>query len=331
MAYQTGTASDAKSLIDTVRAFASSNGWTVNRSANVQSGDAREICLEKSGAFINLIGSDGGVIIVQGNQSAKSGLGINGSTGYSPGDDWDRQPGYSRRNVTASNTDQFVCYSPHLFNTGPFSQYHLFSNATGDYVYLEYETSAGVWQRLGFGTLAKYDATDPGGVFFYATCAKLVTTSTTSSSWLGASSYDTVSVEEAPFRAAAWLLSSSNTGSAVSIDDGAGGVTWASSYNSDTGGQTQSTVSGGRSRLIVDAEPNHLNNVGILAPVDVAVNTAGADVEPFGVMPDYRYLNMEQYQPGQEFALGPDTWKVFPWYSKGGRSINYGVAIKKIV
>ena len=39
---------------------------------------------------------------------------------------------------------------------------------------------------------------------------------------------------------------------------------------------------------------------------------------------------MTNYLPGDEFNFGGDTWKVFPWYQKGGLTLERGIAYKKV-
>jgi hypothetical protein len=79
-----------------------------------------------------------------------------------------------------------------------------------------------------------------------------------------------------------------------------------------------------------DYSPNPLNGVGLLLPNIVSVNRNSEFLSPVGVVPGMRYMDMTLYQPGEEFSLGPDTWKVFPWYQKGGRSWQRGIAYKKV-
>jgi hypothetical protein len=42
-------------------------------------------------------------------------------------------------------------------------------------------------------------------------------------------------------------------------------------------------------------------------------------------------MDMTNYLPGDEFTIGSDTWKVFPWYTKGGIGYNRGIAYLKVV
>lgn len=79
------------------------------------------------------------------------------------------------------------------------------------------------------------------------------------------------------------------------------------------------------------ASPNPLNGVGILTPINISVNRGDLNYHPLGQLPGIRYMDMTNYLPGNEFTLGSDTWKVFPWYNKGGRSYELAIAHLKVV
>ena len=84
--------------------------------------------------------------------------------------------------------------------------------------------------------------------------------------------------------------------------------------------------------MIRDLSPSPLNGVGLLLPNVVSVNRNNEFLNPIGVIPGMRYMDMTAYLPGDEFTLGSDTWKVFPWYSKGGvLSATRGIAYQKVI
>lgn len=331
MAYETGTATGATDLLDKLRLFAIAQGWTVNRWVSWTSG--YELCLQKGSAYFNLRSCQNGSLLVNGStQSSKYGITLNGSDGYAGGSAWDRQPGYAQRAITPSATDQYHAFLPMVTNFGPFPAYHLFAPDSKT-IYLELEISTGVFQRLGFGSLDLYNPSTPGGGrFFYATGAEHVTNATTSSTWLGSEIGSTWSQEEVPFRAAEVPLSAGRSGSAVrcafdAFNNWAGSGTTSAATN-----LAQSCQGGGtHDRLIRDLAPNPLNNIGLLTPNVVSVNRANLYLHPIGVVPGMRYMDMTNYLPGDEFTLGSDTWKVFPWYNKGGRSFQRGIAYLKVV
>jgi hypothetical protein len=329
MSYSTGTATGANDLLDKLRLFAIAEGWTVNRWTSVTGG--YELCVSKGTSYFNLRSGENTTLLVNGASTAnKYGILINGSDGYDSGDDWDRQDGYSRRDITPSGTDQYVAFLPLVTNLGALPAYYFFSDSGGDNIYLELEVSTGTYQRLGFGQLDLYDDTiDGDGRFFYATGAEHVTDSTSGNTWLGSEIGSTYSLEEVPFRSSQFNLPSAKSGSAVrlafdSFDN------WAGSGNSSTTTYLEESVTGFQNRVIMQAAPNPLNGVGVLARVEVYANQANVSYHPVGEVLGMRYLDLTNYQPGDEFTLGSDTWKVFPWYSKGGRSFEFGIAYLKV-
>jgi hypothetical protein len=330
MSYSTGTATGANDLLDKLRLFCIAEGWTVNRNTAITGGI--ELCIKKGTNYINMKSGENIQLRVNGtNTAGKYGIIINGSDGYAGGSDWDRQPGYSRRDITASATDQYVAFLPMVTNFGPFPAYHFFSLNSGDCIYMELEITTGVFQRLGFGKLDLFDTgTTGGGRFFYSTGAEHVTTSTTGSSWLGSDIGSSNSEEEVPFRAAAYGMSTTKSASAVraafdTFDNWAGSGALASST------YLEQAAVGFKEKALMYCSPNPLNGVGVLVPVTVNLVRADLFYHPLGTVPGIRYMDMTNYLPGDEFTLGGDTWKVFPWYNKGGRSYEHGIAYLKVV
>ena len=332
MAYETGASTGPNDLLDKLRLFAIAQGWTVNRWTTVGSG--RELCLSKGAAYYNMRSYQNETVIVNGSSSTlRYGISINGSDGFASGNAWDRQPGYPVRPSGTAGSDQGHGYVPFVTSTGPFPSYYLFAPDSKT-IYLEVEVTTGTFQRMGFGTLDLFNSATPGGGrFFYATGGTgTVTNSTTSTSWLGAeidnSSY---ALEEVPFRATDYSGTANQCGSFVraafdSFDGWCGSAVQASSTN-----MAQACQGGGvHDKIIRDSSPNPMNGVGILTPNVVSVNRANEYLHPVGVVPGMRYMDMTNYLPGDEFTLGSDTWKVFPWYQKGGRSFQRGIAYKKV-
>lgn len=331
MSYQTGTATGVIDLLDKLRIFAVAEGWTANRNVSTDSGSGQEVCLSKGTSYINMKASENIYVLINGlNQNNKYSLSINGSDSYDSGSDWDRQPGYSQR-TSGGSTDQYVVHIPFVTNFTSFPAYHFFSHNTGDSIHLEVEITTGVFLRLGFGKLDLYDATTSGdGRYFYATGGQHVTDSTNPNTWLGSESGSDRSLEEAPFSASAWGKVNKRCGSAVrcafdAFDNWAG-----CAYQSSVSYLSEAVVAL-QDRIIFMASPNPLNGVGVLTPINVSVVRNGFNYHPLGVVPGIRYIDMTNYLPGDEFTLGSDTYKVFPWYNKGGRSYELGIAHLKVV
>lgn len=332
MAYQTGTASGANDLLDKLRLFAVANGWSANRWAAI--GNGRELCLAKGSAFFSLRSYQNETVALNGGTGTnRTGLAVTGADGYSAGAAWDRQPGYPQR-TSGGATDQYSGYTPFVTNPGPFPAYHMFAPDSKT-IYLEVEVTTGTFQRLGFGALDLFNpASAGGGRFFYATGGHAAATdSTATSAWLGSHiDNGSYSLEEVPFRAADYGANTTQPGSCVraafgSFDNWCGSATRIS--------QTllaQACQGGGvHDKILRDLSPNPLNGIGILTPNVVSVSRADDFLSPLGVVPGMRYMDMTNYLPGDEFTLGSDVWKVFPWYQKGGRSYQRGIAYLKAV
>lgn len=332
MAYETGASTGPNDLLDKLRLFAIAQGWTVNRWVTVGSG--RELCVSKGSAYYNMRSYQNETVFNNGfNRTSRYGISINGSDGYASGNTWDRQPGYPIRTSGTAGSDQWASHVPFVTSTGPFPSYYLFAPDSKT-IYMEIEVTTGTFQRFGFGSLDLFNAASAGGGrFFYATGGDASVTSLTSvNSWLGTEIDNSAyALEEVPFRCADYNATGNQVGSLVrcafdSFDN------WASSQRTGTTSVTPQSCQGGgvHDKILRDSSPNPLNGVGILTPNVVSVNRANEYLHPLGVVPGIRFMDMTNYLPGDEFTLGSDTWKVFPWYQKGGRSFQRGIAYKKV-
>lgn len=332
MAYQTGTSTDVNDLLDKLRLFAIAQGWTANRWATVGSG--RELCIQKGSSYFNFRSWSNETMLVNGTSTAgKYGITMNGSDGYSAGAGWDTQPGYPVRG-SATGGDQAHVMFPLVTTTGPFPAYHFFAPDSKT-LYAEVEITTGTFLRFGCGSLDLFNPSAPGGGrFCYAATGGHVTNSTGAAAWLGSdvdnSSYH---VEYVPFRAADYNTSNAGFpfGSMVrvafsSFDN------WAGSGRSMTVAGLPMACQGGgcHDKVLREYSPNMLNGVGLLLPNIVSLNIGDEYLSPIGVVPGMRYMDMTNYLPGDEFTLGSDTWKVFPWYQKGGLSLQRGIAYLKV-
>ena len=332
MAYQTGTSTGANDLLDKLRLFAIAQGWTANRW--VTAGSGQELCLSKGSAYFNFRSYQNETVFMRGSSYAnKYGIAMNGSDGYASGNAWDRQPGYPIRTGGTAGSDQCSSYMPFVTSQGPFVAYHLFAPDSKT-IYLELEITTGCFLRLGFGSLDLFNSGSAGGGrFFYAPGGDAsVTSAATTSTWLGSEiDNSTYALEEVPFRGADYSATTTQVGSFVraafdSFDN------WCSSQRVGTTTVTPQSCQGGgvHDKILRDSSPNPMNGIGILTPNIVSVNRANEYLHPVGMIPGIRFMDMTNYLPGDEFTIGTDTWKVFPWYNKGGRSFQRGIAYKKV-
>lgn len=333
MAYQTGTSSDVNDLLDKFRLFAVAQGWAANRW--VTAGNGRELCIQKGSAYFNFRSYSNETVVVNGSAgSSKYGVSVNGSDGYSAGAAWDRQPGYPQRQ-SGGASDQAHAWLPLIITTGPFPAYHFFAPDSKT-LFAEVEISTGVFLRFGCGSLDLFNPAAPGGGrFFYATGGTHPSTSTGPDTWLSSHVDDhNYALELVPFRMAGYTsYNTTSCGSYVRVQHDSFN-NWAWSSRSFSTQMTASICQGGgvHDRVLRDLSPNPLNGVGLLLPNVVSVNRNNEFLNPIGVVPGMRYMDMTNYLPGDEFTIGSDTWKVFPWYSKGGvLSATRGIAYLKVV
>ena len=330
MSYETGTATSINDALDKLRLFAVAQGWTQNRWQEITGGN--ELCISKNDAYFNFRSGEAATMLVSGsNGSNRYGIIINGSDGYNESAAWDRQPGYSRREITPSASDQYHAFLPLVNNFGALPSYHFFAPNQKS-IHIEIEIATGVYHRLGFGSLDVYNAAViGGGRYFYGVCSQHVNNSLSFNSWLGTHIMSSSTMEEVPFRAAGIGLSRGRAGSAVrcAFDSFNG---WAGSANGNSSTLLEQACQGGAAhdRVLLQSGANQLNGVGLLTPIIVSANRSNSSLSPIGQMPGVRYMDMTNYTVGEQFTIGADTWQVFPWYSKGGRSQQLGIAHKRV-
>jgi hypothetical protein len=333
MSYETGSSSGAADLLSKFSVFAVSQGWTANRDSAVGAG--RELCISKGSAYFNFRAWQNETVVVNGTSAGnKYGITVNGSDGYSGGANVHRQPGYP---VRASSTlgDECVALFPMVTTTGPFVAYHFFAPDSKT-LYAEIEMTSGAFMRFGCGSLDLFNPSAPGGGrFCYASTGGHVTNSMVAGpgSWLAAGT-DNISyqMEHVPFRGAS-LGSSSQymCGSMVRINEG-GVDNWANGNFSSNGVTLDRMASGGFNHdgVLGVLSPSPLNGRSILLPCTISLKIGSSFFSPIGTLPGIRFAVINQYNPGDEFTFGPDTWKIFPWYQKGGIGYNRAIVHLKV-
>lgn len=317
MAYQTGTATNANDLLDKFRVFAIAQGWTVNRWADV--GSNKELCIHKGSAYFNFKMNNQRAYC-NGQSVWLRGITVNGADGYDAAGSVHRQPNYPKR--VASIRDEAVVLFP-LTTMGPFIAHHFFApdNKT---LYAEVELTAGCFLRFGCGSLDVFGST-AHGQFCYASTGQV------GGNWLSQDmDRGNNAIELVPFRAADYNSNRYSFGSMVRVQL-VGFDNWASSGRSTFSAGLPMACQGGgvHDKVLRDYGANPLNGVGLLLPNIVSLNIGNQYLAPIGTVPGMRYMDMSQYEAGDEFTLGSDTWKVFPWYNKGGLSLNRGIAYLK--
>lgn len=79
---------------------------------------------------------------------------------------------------------------------------------------------------------------------------------------------------------------------------------------------------------LVTRSPNSFNEVSVMVPF--WIQTQREDhVVLIGQQPHIRYIPMDNFNPGDTFELGNETWQVFPYFERGGITGMAGIAIKR--
>lgn len=80
---------------------------------------------------------------------------------------------------------------------------------------------------------------------------------------------------------------------------------------------------------LLDLLPNTWNSESVLLPIRAYKMRPQSKISLVADIEHARYTRLDSYEPGQVITVGPDRWKVFPWYRKnsaaraGGRGIDH--------
>ncbi len=152
MAYETGSAASPSDLLDKLRLFLASNGWTVNLWTAVGSG--YRLHVQKGELYFNFRSAVDEYIFQEQSPSTlyRYGIGIMGSDGYNAGSNWDAQPGAPLRLATACQIGAFMtCRSD-----GVTAYYFFLGTTPVDYCHVPYASAL----TDGIGRLATLSRTN---------------------------------------------------------------------------------------------------------------------------------------------------------------------------
>lgn len=322
MAYETGAATSPIDLLDKLRLFCLANGWTTNLYAAGTTNTQRLHMQKGSDLFVNLFATNNGTMpAINGTSATNStyALAVNMSDGFNSANAWERQPGapFGSSYYRAGMMSQL---------TGAMPAYHFFAYADSSDVLVALEYSTGNYQFMGFGKLALYTASAFGGQWFSGSCAYA------DDNYIETQGPDSSSqMELIPFRKG-WLDGSSYVSTFVrcNVDSN---DTWAGSAREIADSPTALAAVGqayyDESRRVYT--PSSLGWQTVMLRQGVYINRADSSMSPFGEIKHMRRLGIDNYLSGEEFTLGSDTWKVFPYRQKGGVTEQRGIAIRKVV
>ena len=236
--------------------------------------------------------------------------------------------------------------------------YHLFSN--GDFVHLVVEETTGRFRHLSFGFINKY-GTFTGGQYLTAGCP-LESANTTplgfntsthivpfgangqgpSRALIASNAYPGTYVRaDIDGWSAGWRLISSGFWDTANLD-AYGCATYVNATNNRagyiTGGPQVSLVTLAHD-LAYHCSPQGYNGLAPMMPCHAGVNRTpyASTWTLLGEFPDVRFLNISNFNAGDELTLGTDVWKIFPLWNKAYTTLSepisydYGIAYRKVV
>lgn len=293
MAYQQTTATSVEDLINKLATFASGLGWTIDRNTIVTGN--RTLSISRAGSdYIHIFNTD------TTNVRLRASTGINVSLAVAS------QPGVSEVEAVSNG------------GAGPFASVFFFgeSGAT-PYVHVVYDTGNSIYRHFHFGLLEKVGSWT-GGTFFDALNIFDISVF---------NNQPTISLHHVSFSSGD---QSNSSGGAVRCDIPPStnifapitGRTISPSQYRVIGGVTglSSSIFQGR-----DLEGFYLSSVnswsGVtpLRRVKLRVERGSDFLSDIGYVPGIRLVNIARLATGDEFSIGPDTWKVFPWWRQGFR------------
>lgn len=296
MAYQTGVATDHEDLMDALSTFLVGEGWT---SDNFDSGNKR-------------MSLHSGTVYVSFRWDATDAIALYHALGYSgaaPGSNTDD----SGNGQTAANpltTGRRI----QRIGTGPFTAYHFFADSNYCHVVLEY--AIGLYRFMSFGDMEKRGSWTGGEYASASQWAASVSVSATSHyalvDWrhnVSNANLMTVHMESMPNQAVGgkWGV----LGPVASPGTDRGGTARAALL----GGVREGFFQTGLGWLAASAS----NGFVPMFPLHVYYRRTGVTPEEWrllGQLPAIRFVNIKYLNPGEEFTIGGDVWKVFPWVRK---------------
>lgn len=302
MAYQTGTATSPVNLLDTIRGFLLSLGWTVNFWGDDVLGTAGDdkwlSVVTPGGNYFNLLADNSG-----------SAISVRGATGYTGGNNRDNQPGQSGGWGTTNGL------------SGPYAAYYLFGSATYCHVVVEIVTNR--FAHFHIGVLEKA-GTYTGGEYQSHTYWQYGSTNYQNH----INSYNTC-----PFSAQGYH---GQLGQYYRLDVDGSVNNWVWHRSEEPTSRALGFIGGGLVGRLVSRSPNFITAQSILVPSIVIGPRPIGGTCVYGSVKDVRSINIKNLTPKQIITIGSDEWMIFPIIRKGSTTIyepssgDTGIAYKKV-
>lgn len=317
MTYATGTATDQDALFTAIKDFAvTTMSWTQDAFSTA----SNELEIHKGSVYVQMAWDE------INDAAFYQSTGYDGSgPGGEPGD--------------SGNGDLTSPYSTarriNVIGTGPFN-YYLFGNTSPDYIHGAIEIATGIYRHFSFGTLIKI-GNYTGGEY----CSAL--------SWDTADPADIRDFRHLPL----WdMLHISDplecaTVHVEGMPNQSGSSIWGVNYTGSSAGNDRDANP--RVRLHGHLRDGFLMNAvgwiranptnGFIPMFPIHIYYWDATPAPdqyifLGTVPNFRQINIANMEPKEEFTIGSETWKVFPWVKKantgsGQETKNMGFAYLK--
>lgn len=315
MAFQTGTATSFINLLDTLRLFATANGWTENLWA--VDGANQRLHLQKGSIYTNFHGE-------------ASTLKLRGSLGYNGASAWNAQP-------TMSTGEQALLDNLHGAYAWPVT-YWLFAHGSPDSIEMVVRYQPTRVQWLNFGAITKYiNSAAPwtGGEFFAASyggggeIAYAV-----SNGRLSLNSQLTGGFSTALFQYSngygGFSASHYPRGSELHIE--ADSFIWGVNLDSSNNTTALKLAAWNHAWPLQVRTPSAFNGLSALIPIKIYALRPDAHYSPVGRIEHSRYCAMNNHNLADIIDIGGQKWMVFPWLEKAGitdgGSVQFGWAIK---
>ena len=320
MAYQTNTATDIDDLLDQLRAFAITLGWTIDNWSPMFEAS-------RTGQWLSMHHADAGYFTLAGwtpNSGDPYIYGI-GHTSFSGLNSYFDQPG--------SSHTQWSVYSISNTMPSPLTSYHFFG--TTQYLHVVVETTGGVYKHIALGKLNKFGSYT-GGEYMQMVY------------W----DQGTTAINTPTNQIHNLLFDGSHSGSYTGSTIGAGFVradidsrtnNWMKTGTIDQGTDARmyGSVRSGWLDRPFSRTPSTFNAVTPLLPIMASGERVGDNkYSPLGFAPDLRYVSMRFFNPGDLLTLGGEDWLIFPGIQKTSTwgaspsstpsSGDYGYAYKKV-
>ena len=309
MAYQTGTAANPTSLLDSIRLFALSLGWTVSYFGDdPQTAGANDSWLSlvsASGSYFNLLAN---------NTSGK--VSTRAATGYTNNGNRNSQP------------NQSMGWGETNGLTGPYQAYYFFGGA--DYIHVVIERVTNQFSHFHIGTLEK-GGNYTGGE--YHTCTQW-TYGNTSYQHLPDSPYNVY-----PFDSYGYTWSEDAYQCVRMGADGAPNKWYSSPRQWTVPSSSLHVIGFLRNYSIMHRmmlrSPNAMTGQSMLIPSLIAGPRPAGGASIYGTVKDLRAINIANISPKEIITIGTDQWMIFPVIRKGlttqyeACSGNYGLAYRK--